>query len=44
LALRLRKKEYYVSTVGLDEKVIREYIKNQEDEDKRQDQLGFMAE
>ncbi len=35
---------YYVSTVGLDEKVIREYIKNQEHEDKRQDQLGFMAE
>ena len=35
---------YYVSTVGLDEKVIREYIKHQEDEDRRQDQLGFMAE
>ena len=35
---------YYVSTVGLDEKVIREYIRNQEDEDKRQDQLGFMAD
>jgi putative transposase len=35
---------YYVSTVGLDENVIREYIKHQEDEDKRQDQLGFMAD
>ena len=30
---------YCVSTVGLDEKVIREYIKNQEAEDKKQDQL-----
>lgn len=35
---------YYVSTVGLDEKVIREYIKNQENEDRRQDQLDLMAE
>jgi len=30
---------YYVSTVGLDEKVVRNYIKNQEREDKRLDQL-----
>jgi len=30
---------YYVSTVGLDEEVVRNYIKNQEREDKRLDQL-----
>src|ERR1700687_6002561 len=30
---------YYVSTVGRDETVIREYIRNQEHEDKRLDQL-----
>ena len=30
---------YYVSTVGRDEKTIREYIKNQEKEDQRIDQL-----
>jgi len=30
---------YYVSTVGLDEEMIREYIKNQEKEDQRIDQL-----
>jgi len=30
---------YYVSTVGRDEKVIREYIKKQETEDKRLDQM-----
>ena len=35
---------YFVSTVGLDETVIREYIRNQEDEDKRQDQLDLMAD
>ena len=35
---------YFVSTVGLDEKVIRDYIKNQENDDKRQDQLDLMAE
>ncbi len=28
-----------VSTVGRDEKVIRDYIRNQEDEDKRIDQM-----
>ena len=32
-------KGYFVSTVGRDEKVIREYIKKQEAEDKRLDQL-----
>lgn len=32
---------YFVSTVGRDEKIIREYIRNQEKEDKRQDQLGM---
>ena len=30
---------YFISTVGRDEKVIREYIKNQEAEDVRQDEL-----
>jgi putative transposase len=30
---------YYVSTVGRDETVIREYIREQEREDRRQDQL-----
>ena len=32
---------YFVSTVGRDEAVIREYIKNQEQEDKRLDQLNL---
>jgi putative transposase len=32
---------YYVSTVGRDEAVIREYIKKQEQEDTRLDQLGL---
>ena len=32
---------YHVSTVGRDEKVIREYIKKQEEEDKRLDQLNL---
>jgi putative transposase len=30
---------YYVSTVGIDEEVIRRYIQQQEDEDRRLDQL-----
>jgi putative transposase len=30
---------YFVSTVGRDEAVIREYIRNQEEEDKRLDQM-----
>ena len=30
---------YFVSTVGRDERVIREYIRNQEKEDKRFDQM-----
>jgi putative transposase len=33
---------YFVSTVGRDEAVIREYIRKQEAEDKRQDQLRFV--
>ena len=33
---------YFVSTVGRDEAVIREYIRKQESEDKRQDQLRFV--
>ena len=32
---------YYVSTVGRAEEIIREYIRNQEEEDRRIDQLGF---
>jgi putative transposase len=32
---------YFVSTVGRDEEVIRQYIQNQEAEDQRQDQLKF---
>jgi putative transposase len=31
----------YVSTVGRDEGVIREYIRNQEEEDKRLDQMNL---
>ena len=30
---------YCVSTVGLDEQIIREYIRNQEQEEKRQEQM-----
>jgi putative transposase len=33
---------YIVSTVGRDEQVIREYIRHQESEDRRSDQLGFL--
>jgi len=32
---------YFVSTVGRDEEVVREYIRKQEEEDKRQDQLAI---
>ena len=32
---------YYVSTVGRAEEIIREYIRHQEAEDRRIDQLGF---
>jgi putative transposase len=32
---------FWVSTVGRDEKVIREYIRKQEEEDKRLDQLNL---
>ena len=32
---------YFVSTIGRDEAVIREYIKKQEEEDKRLDQLNL---
>ena len=35
---------YFVSTVGADEEVIREYIRNQEREDKRLDQLSLLTE
>ena len=33
--------DYFVSTVGRDEAAIREYIKNQEQEDKRLDQVNL---
>jgi putative transposase len=33
---------YFVSTVGRDEEVIREYIRHQEHEDRRVDQLNLM--
>ena len=32
---------YCVSTVGLDETTVRKYIRNQEDEDKRQDEIDM---
>ena len=32
---------YFVSTVGRDEAVIREYLRNQEAEDKRLDQMNM---
>jgi putative transposase len=32
---------YCVSTVGLDEKTVREYVKNQEELDRHQDELDF---
>jgi putative transposase len=32
---------YYVSTIGLDEEVVRQYIQNQEAEDRRLDQLSM---
>jgi putative transposase len=32
---------YFVSTVGRDEEAVREYIRNQEEEDKRLDQMGL---
>jgi putative transposase len=35
---------YFVSTAGMDEETVREYIKKQEDEDKRLDQLKIFDE
>jgi len=35
---------YFVSTVGRDENVVRQYIRNQENEDRRLDQLEFDLE
>ena len=32
----------YVSTVGLDEGAVRQYIQNQEDEDQRLEQLNLL--
>lgn len=34
---------YFVSTVGRDERLIREYIRNQEEEDKRLDQMDLWS-
>jgi putative transposase len=34
-------RSYYVSTVGLDEQVVREYIRHQEQEDERLEQLNL---
>ena len=34
---------YYVSTVGLDEAVLRQYIQKQTDEDRRYDQLNMFG-
>ena len=34
---------YYVSTVGRDEATIREYIRRQEEEDRRRDQLNLFS-
>jgi putative transposase len=33
---------YFVSTVGADEEVIREYIRHQEDEDRRLEQMRLL--
>jgi putative transposase len=35
---------YFVSTVGADEETIANYIRKQEDEDKRLDQLTLLTE
>ncbi len=35
---------YCVSTTGFDEKTVRDYIKSQEDEDKKLDQLKMFDE
>jgi len=32
---------YYVSTVGLDEEMVREYIRHQEDADEKRDQMSL---
>jgi len=32
---------YYVSTVGLDEEMVREYIRNQETNDEKRDQMSL---
>jgi putative transposase len=37
-------KGYYVSTVGRDEESIKKYIREQEVEDKRLDQLGLFKD
>jgi putative transposase len=37
-------KGYYVSTVGRDEALVRQYIRDQEKEDQRVDQLNFFNE
>jgi len=32
---------YCVSTIGLDEKTVREYVRNQEEHDKQQEEFDF---
>ena len=40
--VHMRARGYFVSTVGLDEALVREYIKNQEQEDRRLEQLKLV--
>ena len=42
LGQRFWARGYYVSTVGKDEKVVREYIRQQEAEDRRLDQMNLL--
>jgi len=37
-------RDYFVSTVGADKETIRDYIKRQENEDRRLDQLSIFEE
>jgi len=37
-----RARGYFVSTVGLDENMVRAYIRNQEEEDERYDQMKLV--
>lgn len=37
-------REYFVSTVGLDENIVQAYIRNEEKEDERYDQMKLIME